>query len=219
MTEHDCTEHFFFGDDVCASFNHHDSVFRAAEVESKARFCALCAVGIDDVLAVHHADHNRTRRTCPRNVAYRKCDGRTDHAENFGRNVGVNAQNGCNDRNVVVKSLREERTNRSVDKTRSEDRFVACSALSLFESAGDFADCVHFLFVVNAQREKVHAVAGALLIVALTITTVSPQRTMQEPLDCPQYAPVSTVISLPPTVVLKILFSIKFLLLGIPSFP
>ena len=160
VTEHDCAEHFFFGDDVCARFNHHDGVFRAAEVESKARFCALCAVGIDDVLAVHHADHNRTRRTCPRNVAYRKCDGRTDHAENFGRNVGVNAQNGCNDRNVVVKSLREERTNRSVDKTRSEDRFVACSALSLFESAGDFADCVHFLFVVNAQREKVHTVAG-----------------------------------------------------------
>ncbi len=159
VTEQDCAEHFFFGDDVCARFNHHNCVFGAAEVESKTRFCALCAVGVDDVLAVHHTDYDRTRRTCPRNVAYRKSNGRTDHTENFGRDVGVNRKNGCDNRNVVVKSLRKKRTNRSVDKTRSKNSLVACSALSLFESAGDFADCVHFLFVVNAQREKVHALA------------------------------------------------------------
>ena len=160
VTEHNCAEHFLFGDNVCACFDHHNRVFRSAEIERKAGFCTLCAVGIDDVFAVNHADHNRTRRTCPRNVAYRKRNGRAYHSENFGRDVGVNGQNGCDDRHVVVKSLREKRADGTVDKTGRQNRLVACSAFSFLETAGNLADGVHFLFVVNAQREKVHTVAG-----------------------------------------------------------
>ena len=45
---------------------------------------------------------------------------------------------------------------------------------------------------------------GSLLIVTLTITTVSPQRTTQEPFACSANFPVSTITFLPPISVSKI---------------
>ena len=162
VAEHNCAEHFLFGNHVCARFNHHNRVFRAREVEGKARFCTLCTVGVDDVFTVNHTDYDRTRRTCPRYIADRKRDGRTDHTEYFRRNVGVNRQNRCDNRDVVgyiiSVILGEKGTHRSVDNTRCKNSMLRRLALTSGKSAGDFADCVHFLFVVNAQREKVHTV-------------------------------------------------------------
>ena len=44
-------------------------------------------------------------------------------------------------------------------------------------------------------------------MLTFVITTVSPHLMMHEPLDSPPYLPTSTVISLPPTIVLKIFAS------------
>lgn len=160
MTEQNCAEHFFFGDDIRTRFNHHDCVLGTGQAEVKSGFGALCAVGVDDVFAVHHTDHDGARRTRKRYIGDRKRDGRTDHSEHFGRNVGVNGQNRCDNGNVVVHSLGEQRTNGTVDKAGSKDCLVGRAAFSLFETAGDFADGVHFFFVVHAQGEVIHTFAG-----------------------------------------------------------
>ena len=145
-----------------ARFNHHDSVLSAGEVEVKGGKFSFFSVRVDDVLAVYHTDHDRTRRTGERNVGNGESYGRTEHCKRLGSNVRVDGKSGCYDRYVVKKPFREKRTNRSVDKAGSKDSFVACSAFSSFKAARDFADGIHFFFVIDGKREKVHTLARGI---------------------------------------------------------
>ena len=50
---------------------------------------SLLVVGVDDVLTVNVAHDYRAGRSVERNVGNRQRDGRANHAEHLGRNVGV----------------------------------------------------------------------------------------------------------------------------------
>ena len=78
---------------------------------------ALSEVGVDDVLTVDHSDHNRAGRTCPGDIGNCKGYRRAYHCERFGRNIGFDRNCLSNNHYVVEKSLREQRTQRSVDKS------------------------------------------------------------------------------------------------------
>ena len=118
MPEHDRADHFVVGDLVRTRLDHEDRVARACKVEVNGALFALRGIGVDDVLAVHQPDHDRTRRTCPRDIGNGERDGRTDHGERLGGDVRLHRESRCDDHDVVEKSLREERTERSVDEAR-----------------------------------------------------------------------------------------------------
>ncbi len=159
VTEQNRADHLFVVDFFRARFNHHDSVLSAGKVKMKGGKFSFLSVRVDDILAVYHTDYDGTRRTGERNIGNGESDRRTEHCKRLGSNVRVDGKSGCNDGYVVKKPLREKRTNRSVDKTGSKDSFVACSAFSSLEATGDFPDGVHFFFVIDGKREKVHTLA------------------------------------------------------------
>lgn len=157
VSVHNAAEHNVFAYFVCACFYHHDGVCGAAYVNVHCALCFLFEIGVDDVFAVNVSHYDRTGGSCKRDIRDRKRDTRTEHCVNFRRNVGVNRKSGCDYAHVVENSLGEQRAERTVDKTGSEDSFVACSAFALFETSGYFAHCVHFFFIIHAEREEIHS--------------------------------------------------------------
>ena len=162
VTEQNRADHLLFGQLVGARFDHQDRLFGAAERQVQSAPVTLLGVGVDHILTVDIADDDRTGRPRPRNVRNGQRDRAADHRIHFGRNVGVHRKAGRDDRDVIVEALGEQRTERSVDQSRRQDRLVAGSALALFETAGDLADGVHLLLKVYAEREKVDALARSL---------------------------------------------------------
>ena len=160
VSEHDGVKHFLFGYFVCACFHHHYGVLGSRKVEVEQTAFLLFLRGVDDVLAVNVAHNDASRRSCKGNVGNGKSNGTAHHCVHFRLNVRFHRHCRGNYRHVVQKSLGEQRTDGSVDKTRSQNSLVACSAFTFFESAWNFTHGIHFFFKINAQREKVYSVTG-----------------------------------------------------------
>ena len=81
----------------------------------------------------------------------------------IGKHLGLYVRlyrHGCgNDCHIVQKSFGEQRSNRSVNQSRRQNRFVARTSFALFEASGDFAHRIHFLLEIYSQREKIDSVA------------------------------------------------------------
>ena len=162
VCDHDRIVHIVVADLVCACFDHNDLLHGSGNRQLHVADLALFEGGVDNGLAVYHADEYAADRSVPRNIRDGERDGCADHACDLMRAVGIHCHNGQRDRNVVAQVLREQGTDGAVDYAGGEDRLFARSALSLEEAAGDLACCVHSLLEVYRQRQKVDAVAGLL---------------------------------------------------------
>ena len=121
---------------------------------------ALFVVGVDYILAVNATDDYRAGRSHERNIRNGKRDRTAEHAENFGRDIGVHRQRGRDDRHVVKQALGEQRAYGAVDKPRRQNRLVAASALATLKAAGDFAYRIKLFLEIHAEREIVHTGTG-----------------------------------------------------------
>ena len=115
--------------------------------------------GVDDVLAVDAAHNHAARRACPGNIGNGKRDGRADHGDRLGRDIGINGKCGGYHHYVVENTLREKRTDRAIDQAAYENCFIGSSAFALFETAGNFAHGEHFFFVIHGKGEEIHSFA------------------------------------------------------------
>ena len=156
VSEQNRSDHVVVGKFFRARFNHHNGVFGSGKIKSQSTCRFLCYRRIDDVFTVDHTYDDRTRRSCPRYIRNTERNRRTEHRKRFGRNIGVDRQRSRNYGYVVEKPFGEQRSDRSVDKSGYENRLIACPALSLFETAGNFTDGVHFFFVIDGKRKEIH---------------------------------------------------------------
>ncbi len=74
----------------------------------------------------------------------------------------VGADHVDDDLRFVAETVRECRTQRSVDESAGENRLLARSAFATEERTGDLARGIRPFFDVDRQREKVDAVTHAL---------------------------------------------------------
>ena len=162
MTEEDRVEDDVFRHFLCTGFDHHDSVLGTCHVQGQVALGSLLAVRVDDEFAVDSADEDSTGRAIPRDVGDRDRAGAADHRSDLARCVMIHAHDGRDDLHVIVVPLREQRTQRAVHQTGEQDRLLTRTSLSLEESAGDAADCVHLLFIVAGQREEIDVRARLL---------------------------------------------------------
>ena len=160
VTEQDRADHLFVGDLFRARFDHHDGVLGARKPEGKGALLALRVVGIDDEFAVYEPYLHGTRRARPGNIRNAQSDGTSEHGERLGRNVRIDGKRGGDDHHVVIQPLGEQRADGTVDQAGNQDAFIARSAFAFFETAGNFAYRIHFLFEIDLQREEVHALSG-----------------------------------------------------------
>ena len=160
MTKEDCVEHFLLGDLVCARFDHHDGVLGACHGEVQAAGFTLLGVGIDDIVAVNIANADRTDGACKRSLADRQRKGCTVHSKDVGLYVIFNAHAGRNDLNIIIESLGEKRTDRTVDKTAGKYSLFGGAAFALDEASRDLSGCIHLLFIITAQRQEIGSFPG-----------------------------------------------------------
>ena len=76
--------------------------------------------------------------------------------------LGIQAQDGDDDLDLVAQTRDERRAQRPVDQTAGQDRVGGGTALAAEERAGDATRGVHPLFDVDRQREEVEVVLGGL---------------------------------------------------------
>ena len=157
VTERDRADHFRVGNFFRARFDHQNCVFRAREGKMNRALFFLRDGGIDHILTVDTADDNAARRTCPRNIRNGKRDGRTDHGDGLGRDIGIDGKRGGHHHYVVKDSLGKQRADRTINQSADQNRFIGSPALSLFEAAGNFTHGEHFFFVIDGQGEEIHS--------------------------------------------------------------
>ena len=159
MCFHECVEHIVLRNFLCTGLDHNDLVLGSAQGNVHLGSSALLGGRVDDGLAVDDADLAAGYNVVERNIRNRDRDGSAQQSDYLGRVVIIVLENGADDGNVVAQILREERTHRTVDLTRGQDRLLGRTALAAHEGAGDAAYCVHTLLEVNGKREEVDAVA------------------------------------------------------------
>ena len=157
MCKKNCIKHIHFRNFFCACFYHHDSFLRSGNRHIDIGNFSLFKSRIDNKSSVHSADFYGSRRTVPRNVGNCDCDGRTDHCSDFRATVLVNRHAGCNNDNIIVEPLREQRPERSVHESGCQNRVFRRSSFSLNESSRNLSYRVHSLFKIAAEREEINS--------------------------------------------------------------
>ena len=157
VTEQNRFQNNFFRQFFRARLNHHHRVLRTGNHQVEfGNFC-LFFRRIDYKFSVNSSDADTGNRTGKGNFRNAKRTGRTEHCRNFRRVVRVVTENSCDNLNVVSESVREERANRSVNQTTSQNSAGLRATFPFHESAGNFARRIHFFFAVNRQREKIYS--------------------------------------------------------------
>ena len=158
MCFHESIEHVVLRNFLCTGLDHNDLVLGSAQGNVHLGSSALLGGRVDNGLAVNDANLAAGYNVVERNIRDRNRDGSAQQSNYLRRVVVVVLQNGADDGNVVAQVLREQRTHRTVDLTRGQDRLLGRTALTAHERAGNAAYCVHTLLKVNGEREKVDAV-------------------------------------------------------------
>ena len=91
---------------------------------------ALLGGRVDNGLAVNDTNLAAGYNVVERNIRDRNCDGSAQQSNNLRGVVIVVLQNGADDGNVVAQVLWEQRTHRTVDLTRGQDRLLGRTALT-----------------------------------------------------------------------------------------
>ena len=158
MSFHEGVKHLVLRNFLRAGLDHDDLVLGRAQGNVHLGNLALLGGRVDNGLAVDDADLAAGYNVVERDVGDGDRDGSAQQSDYLGRVVIIVLENGADDGNVVAQVLREERTHRTVDLTRGQDRLLGRTALAAHEGAGDAAYGVHALLEVNGEREKVDAV-------------------------------------------------------------
>ena len=116
---------------------------------------ALAPAREGDPLAVDQRQTHAGDRAFERQAGdHRRSGGRVQGDDVVGV-VGIDGQHGLHDLHFVAQRVREQRAQRTVDDTASQNRLGARTAFTAEERARNLAGGVHLLFHVHGQREEV----------------------------------------------------------------
>ena len=155
-------QHHVIGELVSAGLDHDHLLGAAGDGQGQHALLTLLAVGADDILAVGVAHLQADDGAVPGDIGNGKSHRGADHGGDFGGMVVVDRQHRAHNGNVVAHVGGEEGPDLTVDHTGGQRGLFTGAAFSAQEGAGDAADGVEALFIVDAQREEVDAVAGRL---------------------------------------------------------
>ena len=117
---------------------------------------ALLLRGVQHNLAVHQTDKHTGNRAVPGNIRHGDGQGRTVHAGNFGRAVGVLAHDGHGHADIVAHILGEQRADGAVNHAGGQDGVFTGAAFAAHKGAGNAAGGVQLFFKFHAQWEEIH---------------------------------------------------------------
>ena len=155
MSKHYGIKHNAFRNFICSRFNHQNGFFSSADSQSQIAAFSLVLIWVDNKLSVNQSDLNRTCWSKKWNVRNRQSERRAKHCKWFWADIWVDRKRCCHHNNIVEKALWKERSQRSVYKTRNQNSLVTWTTFSLFKSARNFSNRIHFFLIFNRKRKEI----------------------------------------------------------------
>ena len=145
---------------ACAGFDHGDgdvAVFddTAGNHDFEHGALTLAPTRESDPLAVDQSQANAGNRAFERQTGNHGGSGSSVQSDNIVSIVRVDGEHGFHNLHFVAQRVREQRAQRTVDDTASQNRLGARTAFTAEERARNLAGGVHLLFHVHGQREEV----------------------------------------------------------------
>ena len=150
----------FLGNLAGAGLDHHDGVLRAGDDEVEVAFGGLGEGGVDHVLAIDAADADAADGAVEGDVANAEGRAGADGDERVGLVLAVGGEGGGDDLDLVAEALGEERAQAAVGQAHGEDAIGGGAPFATGEAAGDLADGVEALFVIDGEGEEVDTLTG-----------------------------------------------------------
>ena len=145
---------------TCASFDHSDGNIAvlhhaAGNHDFEHGALTLAPTRESDPLTVNQSQTNAGNRTLERQTGNHGGSGSSVQSDNIVSIVRVDGEHGFHNLHFVAQRVREQRAQRSVDDTASENSFGARAAFTAEERSRNLAGGVHLLFHVHGKREEV----------------------------------------------------------------
>ncbi len=152
----DGADHDVLGQFAGGGLDHHDGVLagRHGELELRAAVLKVLQRRVDNVVAVHVADRAARRRPVPGHVADRQRGRGPDRSQRARIGLLVGREHRADDLDLVAELLGEQRTDLPVGDAGVQRGLLAGTALAAEERAGDLADGVVALFVLDGERQE-----------------------------------------------------------------
>ena len=145
---------------VSTGLYHHHGVFGTGNGEVQRGNLALFFRGVNDEFIIYTAYAHTGNRAHKGNIRHAQSGRRTNHGCQFRSVILLHRHNRSYYLHIVAVAFREQRTDRTVNQTGTENGVAGRTAFSFYKTTGNFAGSIHFFFVVNSQREKIHAFPG-----------------------------------------------------------
>ena len=143
-----------FGHLICARFNHRHAAFNTRHHDVEITFGTLFWGQKGLKFAIDTPNTQTRHRTIKRRTRQRQRRTRSDHTDHIWAEIWIHRQHTRHHLYLLAIALRKQRTNRTIDQTTNQNRFIRRTSLALDKStAADLASCIKFFFIINAQRE------------------------------------------------------------------
>ena len=145
---------------ACAGFDHGDgdvAVFddTAGNHDFEHGALTLAPTREGNPLAINQRQTHTGDRAFERQTGNHGGSGSSVQSDNIVGIVRVDGEHGFHNLHFVAQRVREQRAQRTVDDTASQNRLGARTAFTAEERARNLAGGVHLLFHVHGQREEV----------------------------------------------------------------
>ena len=118
-------------------FNPDNLVLGAGNGQLEGVVLTLLQRGVQYDLAVNQTNANAGNRAVPRNIRNGNGNGGCQHSGDVRCTIRINCQNGHNYGNIVAHGFWKQRTNRTINHTRGQNRLFRGLPLPLGKGTGD----------------------------------------------------------------------------------
>ncbi len=156
-------QHLVFGQLFGFRLDHQYGILGASHDHVQARSLELLVIRVQQVAGFRvEGDARGTDRTVERDTGDGQGSRGTDHRSDVRIGLLAGGNHGADDLHFVLEAFREQRTDRTVDQTRSQGFLLGRTRFALEEAARDLAGSVGLFLVVHGQREEALAWVGSL---------------------------------------------------------
>ena len=139
--------HLCFRNFICSGLNHDDFFSCGSNSQFQVRFCILLQCRVNDQFTIDHTHLCCCTRSVKWDIGDAGCDRGTKHCYYFRIALRIYRHYHVIQGNIITIILREQRTHRTVNHSRCQNRMLGRFSFSLVKSTRDLSYCIHFLFI------------------------------------------------------------------------
>ena len=155
MTGVDGIHHHFFTHFPGSGFDHHNCRFGSRHIQVEQRFCKLLNCGIDYNFIIHDTHFHTGTRSIKGNIGNRKSSRSSQNSQHTGIVFSIVGKNCYNNVNCIPETIREKRSNWSVDETSIQSCCGGRPGFTFKKAARNFSGSIHFFDKIYCKRKEI----------------------------------------------------------------